>query len=63
VKIFNPDGLLLKELLVAPEDRLTFDDMVVGNVRVWIPYFYSERDDVIASCPKCSKRTGKPKPV
>lgn len=59
VKIFNPDELLLKDLLVAPEDRLTFDDIVVGNVRVWIPYFYAERDGVFESCPKCAKRTAK----
>jgi hypothetical protein len=62
VKIFNPDDLPFKELLVTPEGNLTVDDIVLGNVHVWIPYFYTERDGVIGSCPKCSKRSRRAKP-
>jgi hypothetical protein len=56
VKIYNPDNKPLKELLQLPEDRITYDDLVIDGVSVWVPYFYSQRDGLIGSCPKCAQR-------
>lgn len=63
VKIYNPDGRPLTDLLISPEGNLNYDDLVIGNTPVWLPYFYSERDSLIDSCPRCRRRTKKAKPA
>jgi hypothetical protein len=61
VKIYNPDGKPLTDLLLSPVGNLHYDDLVIGNTPVWVPYFYSERDSLIDSCPMCRRRAKKAK--
>lgn len=58
VKIYNPDDLLFKKILVDGVG-LSFDWLEISNLAVWIPYYYSIRDNIFSTCPKCRRR--KPK--
>ncbi|CAN7379881.1 MULTISPECIES: DUF6602 domain-containing protein [Rhizobium] len=65
VRIFNPDGLPLTELLMKPNGVLSYDSVEIDGMTVLLPYHYIARDDLFEECPTCTKeaaRTAKKTP-
>jgi hypothetical protein len=55
VKIYNPKTIPLDKLLLSPEGNLQIEYIVVEDVHIWIPYYYSDGEALIDSCPKCQR--------
>lgn len=61
VRIYNPDGLPLSEVLIMPYEgmeggakKLAFDSINTSGMQILIPYYYEARDGIINICPKCA---------
>ena len=60
VKIYNPEKLPLKDILVNPDNKsLAFDDITIENSYYLIPYYYSTKEGLIDDCPECTKKKNK----
>lgn len=62
VRIYNPENLPLSEILVRdpmlggmPGKALAFDTIQCTDMVIYIPYYYSAKEHIIGSCPKCEK--------
>lgn len=64
VRIYNPENLLLSEILVQdvgdslwgrPDRSLTFDALEAGGMNIFLPYYYAKKEGLISSCPECRK--------
>jgi hypothetical protein len=53
VKVYNPENLPVMNILFGEDGRITFDAIVVNGINIYIPYYYSETEKLIAACPKC----------
>jgi hypothetical protein len=61
VRIYNPEGLPLKSILEMQKHDLpvlSYDTIEIGDITVWLPYYYSIKESLIADCPKCTKLSG-----
>lgn len=66
VRIYNPDGLPLKDVVVQPRTvngmtflSLAFDWLDVDGLSIWLPFVYSAKDRLIQRCPACAKQAKK----
>lgn len=62
VYVYNPDNLPLEEMLTISQTYqgreilgVGYEPITVGEMEIYIPHFYSYRDEIISSCPKCLK--------
>lgn len=66
VRIYNPEGLPLSDILVADkvftlEDKefftkvLSFDAITSCGLNIFIPYYYQVTEDLVQGCSKCKK--------
>lgn len=60
VRIYNPENLLLSDILVRDTKLgekivkgLAFDAIQCADMTIFIPYYYSAKEQIIAGCPKC----------
>jgi hypothetical protein len=63
VRIYNPDQVPLSDILFAPNGSIAFDHIRSGDLDILIPFYYSERDGIVAGCQACaklSKKTARP---
>lgn len=64
VRIYNPENQPLSEILVR-EAKLSgknvqanaFDDIRCAGMTIYLPYYYSYKEQIISGCPKCSVLT------
>lgn len=57
VYIYNPKNLPLREILTSNEEGnlyIAYDDIDANGIRIFLPFYYSERENLISSCPKCT---------
>ena len=61
VRIFNPDGRPLRDILLMdatlggePCKASAYDSIQTAGMEIWIPYVYSAERGVISGCPKCA---------
>jgi hypothetical protein len=62
VHVYNPDNFPLKDVLTIPQILqgrevlgVGYEPIIVGEMEIYIPHFYSYRDEIISNCPKCPK--------
>ena len=66
VRIYNPEGLPLSEILVADKEfvfkgkevitkSLSFDSIISCGLNIFIPYYYQFTEDLVQGCSKCKK--------
>jgi hypothetical protein len=57
VRIYNPDNLPLKDILVINDEQgvevLAFDQIKTAGLLVFLPYYYSIKEGLVSNCPKC----------
>ena len=58
VRIYNPENLPLADILVAEDPgtglrSLAFDQIQAGGMVIFLPWHYSLKEGLVASCPKC----------
>jgi hypothetical protein len=53
VKVYNPKNLPVMKILFGEDGTVTFDAIVVNGINIYVPYYYSETETLIAACPKC----------
>ncbi|SER40246.1 Uncharacterised protein [Pseudomonas luteola] len=69
VRIYNPEGLPLTDILVADKEVmfdgkevitkvLAFDSIKSCGLDIFIPYYYQLKEDLVQGCPKCKRRKG-----
>jgi hypothetical protein len=58
VRIYNPELLHLSQILVANVTNfLTYDSIKCQEIIIWIPHYYSQKEEIINSCPKCKSQS------
>ena len=68
VRIYNPEGLPLSDILVADKELtfegkeivtkvLSFDAITSCGLNIFIPYYYQITEDLVQGCSKCRKGT------
>lgn len=62
VRIYNPENLLLCDILVMDTmlcekivKGLAFDAIRCSDMTIFIPYYYSAKEQIISNCPKCKQ--------
>lgn len=63
VYIYNPENLDLKDILIYTNINstgeistpLAYDMIESENMSIWIPYYYSIKENLISGCTKCAK--------
>ncbi|MCP9338168.1 hypothetical protein [Stutzerimonas xanthomarina] len=66
VRIYNPEGLPLSDILVADKEVmldgkeiitkvLSFDSIRSCGLEIYIPYYYQITEDLVQGCSKCKK--------
>lgn len=66
VRIYNPEGLLLSDILVADQGVMfdgkeaitkvfAFDSIKSCGLDIFIPYYYQLKEDLVQGCSKCKK--------
>jgi hypothetical protein len=54
VKIYNPDQLLLSDILIFKESQgLSYENIIINEYNYWIPYYYIIKENLISYCPEC----------
>lgn len=60
IRVYNPEKLPLAEILTtdsllngASIKALAFDSITCEGINIWIPYYYSYKENIIEGCPKC----------
>lgn len=68
VYIYNPQDLPLTDILtyqLKDDDGkviaspLAYDMIESNNMNIWLPYYYSSKEELISGCDKCAKATKK----
>lgn len=68
VRIYNPEGLPLSDILVADKELtfegkeiitkvLSFDTIISCGLNIFIPYYYQITEDLVQGCAKCKNGT------
>ncbi|MBB1440901.1 hypothetical protein H5202_20020, partial [Shewanella sp. SG41-4] len=62
VYIYNPDGLELPDILTFNQEFgeytvpvAAFDSIIIGDMCIQLPYYYSVKEDLITRCSKCKE--------
>ena len=55
VRIYNPEGLPLKDILIGEHGQLSFDQIRCADMTIFVPYYYSKKEGIIFGCPKCAR--------
>lgn len=66
VRIYNPEKMSLSDLLMDQNGSLTYESIDIEDMRVWLPWYYVEKESLIDDCPKCARlvtRRSKRSPV
>lgn len=59
VWLYNPEGLPLDKILIMPEGikqfrGLAFDAILTDGREIYVPYYYSIKEQLVDLCPKCN---------
>lgn len=55
VNIYNPENLELKDLLMDENGSLSFENILVEDLNILVPYYYISKENLFNDCPKCSE--------
>ncbi|MDN4697278.1 hypothetical protein QYZ45_27370 [Vibrio parahaemolyticus] len=60
VYIYNPEALALSDILKHDNEygnyivpSIAYDIIISNNMCIWLPYYYSIKEELISNCPKC----------
>ncbi len=64
VAIYNPNQWPLEKILMSDAGNLIYDDLIIEDMNVWVPWAYDAKYKLFSGCPECAKiarRNKKPK--
>ena len=63
VKIYNPNNYELKDILLMDNTfmgketkSLAYEEIIVNDMYIWLPYYYEITENIVLGCPKCTKK-------
>ena len=66
VKIYNPGNYAFKDILLMDSTfmgkktkSLAYEEILVNNMFIWLPYYYEITENIVIDCPKCSQKQRK----
>ena len=66
VKIYNPENYAFKDILLMDSTfmgkktkSLAYEEILVNNMFIWLPYYYEITENIVIDCPKCSQKQRK----
>lgn len=64
VRIYNPNNYNLKDILLMDNEfmgkktkSLAYEEIVVDDMYIWLPYYYEIIENLVQDCPKCMKKS------
>lgn len=68
VRIYNPDNYDFKDILLMDSTlmgkktkSLAYEEIIVNDMYIWLPYYYEIAEKIVIDCPKCTKAKRKSK--